>query len=252
MRATANGWGRIPPATLGWIASSGSIFGMDAIDRPTTKHFFSTATSFCTGGNPAANPVPGGYATSAVMSYSSYAQLSSDISGGAITGPFAWLMYDNENWAGTPTGEKQDPPTYMTSFGALAHTHGFKVIHAPARDLSTVTGTLYPKNPGETDDQWYLRVIATPAAASCDILLLQNESYQGTATYASLLARVFAAARAVNPDAMVYSEVSTSNGTAAQMTAAAQSVSADGFYAAMPSAIAAGMQFFQAMAAAGY
>ncbi len=59
-------------------------------------------------------------------------------------------------------------------------------------------------------------------------------------------------ARAANPAVKVFSEVSTVNGTAAQMVAAARSISPDGFYVAAAGDIPTTLQFFQLMKAAGY
>jgi hypothetical protein len=50
----------------------------------------------------------------------------------------------------------------------------------------------------------------------------------------------------------VFSEVSTVNGTAAQMASAAQSISPDGFYVAAAGNIPQTDQFFQLMKTAGY
>ena len=59
-------------------------------------------------------------------------------------------------------------------------------------------------------------------------------------------------AQAANPNVKVYSEVSTVNGTAAQMATAAQSISPDGFYVAAAGNMAQTDQFFQLMRTAGY
>ena len=60
-------------------------------------------------------------------------------------------------------------------------------------------------------------------------------------------------ALAANPQVQVDAEVSTNYGTADQMAAAAQSVSADGYYInATTPAISQADQFLQEMQAAGY
>ena len=59
-------------------------------------------------------------------------------------------------------------------------------------------------------------------------------------------------AQAANANVLVFSEVSTMNGTAAQMAAAAQSISPDGFYVAAAGKVAQTLQFFRLMKAAGY
>ena len=50
----------------------------------------------------------------------------------------------------------------------------------------------------------------------------------------------------------MFSEVSTHNGTAAQMATAARSISPDGFYVAAAGNIPSTVQFFSQMKAAGY
>ncbi len=59
-------------------------------------------------------------------------------------------------------------------------------------------------------------------------------------------------AQAANASVRVFSEVSTLNGTAAQMATAAQSISPDGFYVAAAGNIPQTDQFFGLMKTAGY
>ncbi len=189
-----------------------------------------------------------------MLNYTSYAQFSSDISSGAITYAYKWVMYDPENWASTPAAEAQDPVKYLKLFGQLAHAHGLKVAEAPSLDLCSVSGTLYPRQSGESCVQWYGRVnIAGAAATNSDIYILQDESNTtNLSQYISLYSSTSAQARAANSAVKAYSEVSTANGTPDQMTAAATSISPDGFYVAAPGAIPQVDQFFQNLKAAGY
>jgi hypothetical protein len=121
-------------------------------------------------------------------------------------------------------------------------------------DLCSVSGTLLPRNSGETCSQWFARVnIAGGAAADGDIFVLQDESNTANlSVYDSLYTTAAAQARSANSGVSVYSEVSTANGTAAQMTAAAKSISPDGMYVAAPGAVPQADQFFKSMKAAGY
>ncbi len=205
-------------------------------------------------GQPGENPRPGPLRTTPVLSYTSYAQFASDISSGAITYPYKWVMYDPENWAATPVNEQQDPVKYMTLFGQLAHANGLKVIQAPALDLATVTGSVLPRLAGESADQWFVRVnIAGKAAAAGDIFQLQDESNTTAGgQYAYMFNTTEGQAQAANANVKVFSEVSTVNGTAAQMATAAQSISPDGYYVAAAGNIPQTDQFFQLMKAAGY
>ena len=236
-----------------WIMTGGNIQSLSQQDSATTSHFFNTATAYGTGASLVKTPVQAGYATTPVLSYTSYAQFQSDIQNGAITYPYKWVMYDPELWSQTPVNEQQDPVRYMTLFGQLAHANGLKVIQAPARDLGCVTGSVLPRNAGESVNAWFVRVnIAGAAAAAGDIFLFQDESNTTGGEYASMYNTTASQARAANAKVKAFSEVSTSNGTAAQMAAAAQSISPDGFYVAAAGDIPTTLQFFQTMKAAGY
>jgi hypothetical protein len=92
------------------------------------------------------------------------------------------------------------------------------------------------------------------AAAYSDVYLLQDEANTANLNeYAWLFSQARAQALTTNPLIIMDSEVSTNFGTAAQMTAAAQSVNADGFYVGIPDgAINQAIQFLQNMQAAGY
>ena len=72
------------------------------------------------------------------------------------------------------------------------------------------------------------------------------------AQYTSLYNTTATQARAANANVKAFSEVSTVNGTAAQMVTAAQSISPDGFYVAAAGDIPSTLQFFNLMKAAGY
>jgi hypothetical protein len=237
-----------------WFMTAGNIQSLSQADSATASHFFNTAGAYGAGASLVQTPVRAGYATTPVLSYASYAQFSSDIASGAIKYPYKWVMYDPEDGSQTPVDEQDNPVKYMESFGKLAHAHGLKVVEAPAMDLCSVSGTAYPRKSGETCPQWYTRVnIAGAAAADGNIFILQDESnIPNLSVYDSLYTSSAAQARAANSAIAVYSEVSTANGTVAQMTAAAKSISPNGMYVAAPAATAQADQFFQNMKAAGY
>jgi hypothetical protein len=237
-----------------WFMTAGNIQSLSQLDSPTAAHFFNTASAYGAGASLVKTPVQAGYATTPVLNYTSYAKFSADVRNGAIKYPYKWVMYDPEDWSQTPVGEQQNPVLYLKLFGQLAHAHGLKVVEAPALDLCSVTGTKYPRQTGETCAHWFTRVnIAGAAATDGNIFVLQDESNTtNLAVYDSLYASSAAQARAANSAIPVYSEVSTANGTAAQMTAAAKSISPDGMYVAAPGATGTADQFFTSMKAAGY
>ena len=237
-----------------WIMTAGNVQSMSGVDASTASYFFNTATSYGAGASLVKTPVQARYATTPVLAYTSQAQFAADIQSGAITYPYKWVMYDPENWTATPANERQDPVKYMTLFGQLAHANGLKVVQAPSLDLGAVTGSVLPRQTGESVNQWYLRVnIAGKAAAAGDIYLLQNESNTTLGgQYAYMFNTAQTQAQAANAGARVFSEVSTVNGTAAQMASAAQSISPDGYYVAAAGDIPETLQFFGLMKTAGY
>jgi len=242
------------PARPAWIMTAGNVQSLSAVDASTVAHFFNTPRSYGAGASLVKTPVQARYSTTPVLSYTSFARFSSDIRSGAIRYPYAWVMYDPENWTATPAGERRNPVRYMTLFGQLAHTHGLRVIQAPALDLATVPGSVLPRRPGESADQWFVRAdIAGKAAAAGDIFQLQDESNTTAGgQYAWMFNTTESQARAANAGVRVFSEVSTVNGTAAQMATAAKSISPDGFYVAAVGKVARTLRFFQLMKAAGY
>jgi hypothetical protein len=237
-----------------WVMTAGNVQSLSQTDSSTASHFFNTPTSYGAGASLVKTPVQAGYATTPVLSYTSYAQFKTDIQNANITYPYKWVMYDPEVWSATPVSEQQDPVRYMTLFGQLAHANGLKVIQAPALDLAWAPGSVLPIRQGESGDQWFVRVnLAGAAAAAGDIFDLQNESNTTSGgQYAYMFNTTQAQAQAANPNVRVFSEVSTVNGTAAQMATAAQSISPAGFYVASAGNIPQTDQFFQLMRNAGY
>jgi hypothetical protein len=238
-----------------WGMTASNIQTLSGVDASTASYFFNTSTAYGNGASLVKTPVQAKYATTPVLTYTSYAQFQSDLTSGAITYPYKWVMYDPEDWAATPVNEQQDPVKYMTLFGQLAHANGLKVIQAPALDLGSVTGSVLPRLSGESVNAWDLRVnIAGAAAAAGDIYLLQDESNTtGTGgVYASMFNTAEGQAQTANASVKVFSEVSAVNGTAAQMASAAQSISPDGYYVAAAGNIPQTDQFLQLMKTAGY
>jgi hypothetical protein len=251
---TALGAGAASAATTpGWLMGAGTLAGINAADPALTAAVLNTPATYGAGASLTGNPIQPGLAATPVLDYTSYAQFAADIANSRISFPYQWVMYDPEKWAQTPLNEQQNPDQYMTLFGQLAHVHGLKVIMAPALDLGYVPGAVTPRLTGEAIGHWYLRAnIATAAAAAGNIVNVQTESLTTSLpAYDTLFNGAAAQARAANPAVQVFTEVSTVNGTATQMTAAAESVSPDGYYLAAPGATAEADQFVQNMHTAG-
>lgn len=289
MRMDANTWPAVAPTgppAMGWMTGSGNISYMITNDPSAASFFFNTPNSFCTGASLTASPVPGHYATTAVLNLSSYTNPATDSSpglaallanGATSTVPYIqygykMIAYDNEVQASTPVAESNDPPTYMQDFINACHTNTprYNVCCAPGYDLYTAAARAnYPLLPGETQDQWFVRVVVGMGAAGLgagDLFVLQNESLQNTATYETLWNNTVAKMAAVSPGALVFAEVSSQNATGStgqalgsQMATNAQTLTSpypDGFYVAMPPSVtngqAGGRYFLDDMMAAGY
>ena len=80
-----------------WVMTAGNVQSMSGQDPGTTSHFFNTPTAYGAGASLVKTPVQAGYATTPVLSYTSYAQFSSNIQSGAIKYPYKWVMYDPES-----------------------------------------------------------------------------------------------------------------------------------------------------------
>lgn len=250
--------GAAAPASAGvhnWVMTGWNIHLTDQIDPATIGHFFNTNTSFGTGPNATSNPISDGFSTSAVLNYTSYAQFADDIQNGVISPSYKWVQYDPEMWSQTPVNEQQNPALYLKLFGQLAHASGYNVVAAPARDLAQVPGSACPELAGENLDHWFVRCdIAGAAAAYADVFVLQDQvNTTNLAEYDYLYNTTASQALAANPQVQVDAELSTNYGTAGQMAAAAQSVSAAGYYInATSTTIGQADQFLQEMQTAGY
>jgi hypothetical protein len=249
---TALGAGAASAATTpGWLMGAGTLAGINAADPALTTQVLNTPATYGAGSSLSGNPIQPGLAATPVLGYTSYAQFAADIQNSQISYPYKWVMYDPEEWAQTPLNEQQNPARYMTLFGQLAHAHGLKVIMAPAMDLGYVPGSATPRLPGETSVHWYIRAnIAGAAATAGDIVNIQGESETtNLQQYDALFNAAATQARATNPAVQMFAELSTVNGTLAQMTAAAQSITPNGYYIAAPGATAEAAQFVQNMQA---
>jgi hypothetical protein len=241
--------------TSNWVMTGWNIHQIYQSDPTVSSHFFNTPSSYATGPNAATTPVGDGFAASGVLVYDSYAQFASDVTHHTIASSYGWVLYDPEMWNLTPVNEQQNPAQYMRLFGQLAHANGLKLMVAPARDLGLVPGATCPKLAGESLDRWYLRCnIPAAAAASADLLVVQDQvNTLNVAEFDLLYSSSRSQARAANPQIIVDAEVSTTYGTAGQMTTAARSAGADGIYVnATTSDLAKTDRFLRNMRSAGF
>jgi hypothetical protein len=242
-------------ATTGnWAMTGWNIHQLDQLSPATASHFFNTPSAYATGPGTATSPVSDGFAAAGVLVYNSYAQFAADIASHAIAPSYTWVMYDLEYWAQTPLAEQQNPAPYMQQFGQLAHANGLNVIQAPGRDLGLVPGAACPQT-RENLDHWYLRCdIPGAAAASADMLIVQDQvNTTNPAEFDYLYRTARTQAQAANPAIITDAEVSTTYGTATQMATAAKSATADGIYInATTRTLSKTRSFLHLMQTAGY
>jgi hypothetical protein len=171
-----------------------------------------------------------------VARYRSLAAFEADARAGTIHKAFRWVLYDPESWPDTPQAEQVDPCAAMQSFGQLAHSLGYRVIHTPARDLALVPNASDPRQPGENITAWYLRTgMARCAARYADMVDIQAQALTVEhAAYTGFVAAAVTQARAANPYAIQLAGVSTKYGTAEEMAAAARAVDVGGYWLNVP------------------
>jgi len=189
------------------------------------------------------SPVPSGWASIPEERWTSEAQFSADVAAGTIPFYIRVVHYDNENWAGTPLNEQQEPGLYMRLFCQLAHQHGWLCATGPARDICSVA---YPSFRGSLSDCYLANDLAGQAAEYADYTDFQAQALEpgGTTGYASFIATAAAQARASNPAVIALANL-TPTPTGATVTASALNADAQAVY---PSAVAG---FYMTITAGG-
>ena len=210
-----------------WAMTAGNVQTLSGVDPSTASYFFNTATAYGSGASLVKTPVPGPLRDHARPVLHLLRPVPGRPHQRGHHLPLQVGHVRPGELGRDPGQRQQDPVKYMTLFGQLAHANGLKVIQAPALDLATVTGSVLPRQAGESADQWFVRVnIAGKASAAGDIFQLQDESNTTAGgRYSYMYNTTASQAQAANASVKVFSEVSTVNGTAAQMATAAQSIS---------------------------
>jgi hypothetical protein len=146
------------------------------------------------------------------VKYESYAQFASDVTTGLIAPEIKAVLYDPEKWDRTPVSEQLDPVTYLRLFADLAHSKGYLVIEAPARDLMAVDGAACRSNSGETLDQATLRCnLMASAARYADVAQVQSQADEfDPARFSTFVNAAAVQARAANPGVVFLAGLSTS------------------------------------------
>jgi hypothetical protein len=203
-------------------------------DNPSIAQWaFNPSTSYLDASNDTGtvNPNPDGLTATPVDRFTSYKTFKSDVSK-IDKSIFTYVMYDNENWSYTPAIEQESPAAYMARFASLAHSHGFRVIFEPARDLAAVDLEC-PRQSGWNYNQWYVNCnIAQHAGADStagDELWVQNQALSADlsgdhGSYNYLFDNACAQARGALAGMGVLAELSSNYGSVSQDYAAAENV----------------------------
>ena len=143
-----------------------------------------------------------------VRQYASLEQFKQDIAYGAIPDDIRIVMYDPESWEYTPVAEQLRSVESIREFGRLAHAHGFTVITIPH---DSFLSRIAQRDGVSTAVAFDELDIAGVAAEAGDITAVQTQNRQfDPIVFRNYVAKMAARAREVNPDVLVYSELSTS------------------------------------------
>ncbi len=197
------------------------------------------------------SPVPPGYTGVAVLKFAAYENGTNGLLDAASAGLPAWVQavqYDAESWDVTPPLEKgawlhnpQVGVSYAELFCRKAHELGLAVVLTPGLDLCRNkpnpgypgAAPQYPVRSGERNYEAYVRYRLASAARWLrpgDVYEFQSQALEtDTALYQSVTTRVEAQVRDVSQGVTFLAGVgrtkaSWDGATAAQLTAAAQSV----------------------------
>jgi hypothetical protein len=225
---------------------------------------FDSPFSFANGKPSKQNQVPAGYATTPTVKYESYAEFAGDLSAGLIGPEIRAVLYDPEKWDRTPKSEQLDPVTYLRLFAELAHSNGYLVIEAPARDLMAVDGAICRSASGENLDEATLRCnLIGNAARYADVAQIQSQVDEfEPARFSAFVTAAAVQARAANPGVVFLAGLSTSPPTGVAspevLVGAAESVRdvVAGFYLTVcnkcPGELATAVAFLTALGGASW
>jgi hypothetical protein len=147
------------------------------------------------------NSGPPGIGTS-VATFSSYDSIRRALASRRLPGRYTAVIYDNEDWPGTPRAEQRNPARYERLVANLLHKHGLLYIATPALDLVKV---LNPRTSNAGRLRAYLLDgMAADAARYADVIDIQAQRVeQVTSEYAKFVASAAAQARKANPHVVV-------------------------------------------------
>ena len=222
-----------PPPAPGvplWMSTGEMIHQYYVQNPPVAAQLLNRTSTMSTSQKPLVNPNQDGFTCTPVLDYFSFAQFQADVGASAIGAFYGWVLYDLEQSV-SPLGETQDPVQYLRRFAQFGHDNGYQVAVAPGLSLGN-TATVNPKNPGEPNGVWYIRVgIAAVCGQYSDLVVIQSQSDETSIpAYQTLVGGALTQIRGAGT-ALAFQEVSTGQGAASDMIAAvASEPSCDGVY----------------------
>jgi hypothetical protein len=192
-----------------WATSAGSMRVIARIDADVAERAFGRGRGIALGGGS-----PSGWLGAVTgRAWGSLAQFEEDLRSGAIDAEVRVAMYDPERWRYTPAEEQRAPVKAIRRFVRTCRRHGLVSMVTPYPRLVTVRGAAFVADPGEPEEDAYVRSSIHAAAGEADICEAQSQRLQDRPErYRAFVAATAEQARAVNADVVALSGLSTSPG----------------------------------------
>jgi hypothetical protein len=192
-----------------WATSAGSMRAIARVDPEVAERAFGGGRGIALGGGS-----PSGWRGAVTgRAWGSLAQFETDLRSGAIDAEVRVAMYDPERWRFTPVEEQRAPGDAIRRFVRTCRRHGLVSMVTPYPRLVTVRGAAFVAEPGEAEEEAYVRSSIHAAAGEADICETQSQRLQDRPDrYRAFVTATTEQARTVNPDVVALSGLSTSPG----------------------------------------
>ncbi len=204
---------------LRWMISVSALRHLREVN-PTARldlPFFASPDNFVMNGVKGAQGFPEGFRCLPTATYPSYAALQKALQNGELPAEVKAVIYDNESWNFTPSGEQHDLPRFEKLAAEAVHGSGRMLIATPAADLVPVLSPSIER--GNRYDEYLRLGIAGMAARWADVYEVQAQGCENNlALYTRFVRAAAAQAREANPKIRVFAGLST-NPSGKQVTA---------------------------------
>jgi hypothetical protein len=192
-----------------WATSAGSMRVIAAVDPDVAERAFGRGRGLALGGGS-----PSGWPGAVTgRAWGSLVAFERDLRAGAVDPGVRVAMYDPERWRFTPVEEQRAPERAIRRFVATSRRHGLVSMVTPYPRLVTVRGAEFVADPGEPEEDAYVRSGIHAAAGLADICEAQSQRLQDRPErYRAFVAAATEQAWGANPDVVALSGLSTSPG----------------------------------------